>query len=94
MLCEAASADVFKWKWSTTESNDHPFGATDKTVIELSEGFEGEGHISLMNRYYSSFQLFAYLREREIGACGPIKEKRLRLTDREKDRISVAPQRE
>lgn len=79
LLCEAASGYVLNWRLYTHDPKKENFGATYRTVKTLCEGYEGEGNIIFMDRYYSGIQTIADLKKINFGACGTIQINRLHL---------------
>ena len=58
----------------------HKYGATYRTVMRLVDGLEGDYYRIYMDRFYTSPQLLADLKELKIAACGTIMANRLFLS--------------
>lgn len=49
------------------------FGLCTQAVIDLVQELSGKGHVVYTDNYYTSPELYMYLYEREIYACGTCK---------------------
>ena len=80
LLCEATTGYVINWSLHTGQikaSNNESI--TQKIVLLLCEGLEGENYNLFMDRFYTGLPLLRDLKEIEINACGTINCNRLRL---------------
>jgi len=85
VLCEASIGYVLNWTLHTGDvMKSENQGVTQKIVMRLVDGFEGENYNIYMDRYYTSLPLLLDLKDIKINACGTIQKNRLRLNPENK----------
>jgi hypothetical protein len=62
--------------------------------MQLVEGIEGENHVIFSDRYYTSPQLLADLKQKKIGAVGTVQINRLHLDNETAGKIQSLPDRQ
>lgn len=95
-VCRLASASILKclfrkaWKW------EQSFEATQGSLIPLkmAKCVQTPGlHYSYFNNYFTSYDLFCYLKDQGFKAIGTVRENRLRQESKTLKDISQEPQR-
>ena len=56
-----------------TIEEEAEFGLCSQVIVDLLEGLEHRGHLLFTDNYYTSPELYTYLYEREVYACGTLR---------------------
>jgi len=95
LLCEATTGYVLSWTLHTGEIlPNESQKVTERLIIRLTDGFEGEGFNLYMDRYYTGIKILLDLKDININACGTIRKDRLKLSKENKNKISQIQDRE
>ena len=75
VLCEAErgyclKSEIYTGKDSFERSEDNLL--SDHVVLNLLDSYENKGHVTFMDNFFSSPNLFAKLELKQIGACGTV----------------------
>jgi len=79
LLCESKTGFVLNWNLHTGMITKDENLITYKIVMQLLDGYEGEGYKVFTDRYYTGMQLLADLKAMNIGASGTVQLNRLQM---------------
>ncbi|XP_042224023.1 piggyBac transposable element-derived protein 4-like [Homarus americanus] len=76
-FCDSHTGFLVRFQiYTGKEAATQEHGLGYRVVKDLLQGYENQGYIVYMDNFYSSLQLYEYLRVKKIGACGTVRANR------------------